>query len=269
VTGSIAVVLACTAAADDHGMRALRDVATAAGASEYRIIGGHMVRFLRHAYRLPGTPRLTSDTDTGIDVNVAAEGGFHDQLTGLGYKPEYGNRYVLGDQAVDLLVPTQVRPGKRIIGERAFDGAPGLRLALAVTPIQVAVTARLTDGDTITFEIPVPDVEAAFVLKMLARTVRASARRPPRHRNAAGHRGHRAGLSRITVANERPEGHEWWRARGCGTRGGADAFRSADDGACPGPCAAPASRCSSFRLIATSLGRLRQELRVGDAKALH
>ncbi|WP_326545193.1 hypothetical protein QGN32_15200 [Mycolicibacterium sp. ND9-15] len=176
MTGTVPVVLACTAAADDHGMRALRDVATAAGDSEYRIIGGHMVRLLRYAYRLPGMPRLTSDADTGIDVNVAAEGGFHDQLTGLGYKPEYGNRYVLGDQAVDLLVPTQVRPGKRIIGERAFDGAPGLRLALAVTPIQVAVTARLTDGDTITFEIPVPDVEAAFVLKMLARTVRASAR---------------------------------------------------------------------------------------------
>lgn len=176
MTGTVPVVLACTAAADDHGMPALRDVATAAGDSEYRIIGGHMVRLLQYAYRLPGTPRLTSDADTGIDVNVAADGGFHDQLTGLGYKPEYGNRYVLGERAVDLLVPTQARPGKRIIGERAFDGAPGLRLALAVAPIQVAVTARLTDGDTITFEIPVPDVEAAFVLKMLARTVRASAR---------------------------------------------------------------------------------------------
>jgi hypothetical protein len=36
----IAVVLPCTAAADDHGMLALRDVAAAAGDSEYRIIGG-------------------------------------------------------------------------------------------------------------------------------------------------------------------------------------------------------------------------------------
>jgi hypothetical protein len=33
---------------------------------------------------------------------------------------------------------------------------------LALPPIQVAVTARLTDGDMIEFEVPVPDVEAAF-----------------------------------------------------------------------------------------------------------
>jgi hypothetical protein len=176
VTETVSVVLACTAAADDHGMLALRDVATAAGDREYLIIGGHMVRLLRHVYNVPGTPRLTSDADTGIDVNVASEGGFHDQLTRLGYTPESGNRYVRGDQAIDLLVPTEAKPGKRIIGERAFDGVPGLRLALAQNPIRVAVTARLTGGDTIAFEIPVPDVEAAFVLKMLARTVRASER---------------------------------------------------------------------------------------------
>lgn len=176
MTDTVSVVLACTAAADDHGMLALRDVATAASDSQYRIIGGHMVRLLRDVYNVSGTPRLTSDADTGIDVNVAANGGFHDQLTRLGYTPELGNRYVRGDQAIDLLVPTEAKPGKRIIGERAFDGAPGLRLALAQSPIRVAVTARLTDGDTIGFEIPVPDVEAAFVLKMLARTVRISER---------------------------------------------------------------------------------------------
>lgn len=176
MTATVPVVLVCTAAADDHGMLALRDVATAAGDCEYLIIGGHMVRLLRHVYNVSGTPRLTSDADTGIDVNVAANGGFHDQLTRFGYTPESGNRYVLGDQAIDLLVPTEAKPGKRIVGERAFDGAPGLRLALAQNPIRVAVTARLTDGHTIGFEIPVPDVEAAFVLKMLARTARISER---------------------------------------------------------------------------------------------
>lgn len=157
-------------------MLALRDVATAAGDREYLIIGGHMVRLLRHVYNVPGTPRLTSDADAGIDVNVAFGGGFHDQLTRLGYTAESGNRYVRGDQAIDLLVPTEAKPGTRIIGERAFNGAPGLRLALALSPIRVAVTARLTDGATVGFEIPVPGVEAAFVLKVLARTVRTSQR---------------------------------------------------------------------------------------------
>ena len=40
----------------------------------------------------------------------------------------------------------------------------------------MAVAARLTTGDMIEFEVPVPDVEAAFVLKMLVRTVRDSER---------------------------------------------------------------------------------------------
>ncbi|MFW3112312.1 hypothetical protein MHAE_00935 [Mycobacterium haemophilum DSM 44634] len=168
--------MACTAVADDNGMRALRDVAAVADDIEYRVIGGHMVRLLRHVYNVPGIPRLTSDADTGIDVNVASTGDLHDRLTALGYIAECGNRYERGEQAVDLLVPTAAKPGKRIIGERAFDGAPGLRMALALPPIEVAVTARLTDGDMIEFEVPVPDVEAAFVLKMLARTVRDSKR---------------------------------------------------------------------------------------------
>lgn len=168
--------MACTAVAEDNGMRALRDVAAVAADIEYRVIGGHMVRLLRHVYNVPGIPRLTSDADTGIDVNVATTGDLHDRLTALGYIAECGNRYERGEQAVDLLVPDAAKPGKRIIGERAFDGAPGLRVALALPPIEVAVTARLTDGDVIEFEVPVPDVEAAFVLKMLARTVRDSER---------------------------------------------------------------------------------------------
>jgi hypothetical protein len=81
-----------------------------------------------------------------------------------------------GDHAVDLLVPAAAKAGVQIIGDRAFDGAPGLRIALALPTIQVTVTARLTNGDTIEFEVPVPDVKAAFVLKMLARTVRDTQR---------------------------------------------------------------------------------------------
>lgn len=176
MTAAASVVMACTAVADDNGMRALRDVATVAADVEYRVIGGQMVRLLRHVYSVPGIPRVTSDADTGIDVDVAATGGLHDRLTALGYIAERGNRYERGEQAVDLLVPTLAKPGKRIIGERAFDGAPGLRIALTLPAIQVAVTARLTTGDTIEFEVPIPDVEAAFVLKMLVRTVRATER---------------------------------------------------------------------------------------------
>lgn len=168
--------MACTAVAEDNGIRALRDVANVAADVEYRVIGGHMVRLLRHVYNVPGTPRVTSDVDTGIDVSVASTGDLHDRLTALGYVAERGNRYERGEQAIDLLVPAAAKPGEQIIGARAFDGAPGLRVALALPPIQVAITARLTDSEIIEFQVPVPDVEAAFVLKMLARTVRNSER---------------------------------------------------------------------------------------------
>ena len=106
-------MISCTAVADDNGMRPLRDVAAVAGDIEYRVIGGHMVRLLRHVYNVPGIPRLTSDADTGIDVNVASTGDLHDRLTALGYIAECGNRYERGEQAVDLLVPAAARPGKQ------------------------------------------------------------------------------------------------------------------------------------------------------------
>lgn len=176
MTVEVSIVLASTALADDNGMRALKDVASVAGGLNYRVIGGHMVRLLRHIYDLPGPPRVTSDADTGIEEHVAIAGEFHDQLTALGYTDIRGNRYELGERAVDLLVPTEAKAGKRIIGERAFDGAPGLRLALASPPILLAVTAQLTDGTGLDFDVPVPDVEAAFVMKMLAWTVRHSSR---------------------------------------------------------------------------------------------
>ncbi|MGV0792117.1 hypothetical protein [Mycolicibacterium sp. XJ1819] len=176
MSAAVPVVVACTAIADDNGMRALCDVATGAAGRQYLVIGGHMVRILRHVYDVPGIPRVTSDADAGIDEQVAIAGDFHHQLTALGYADTKGNRYERGEQAVDLLVPTEVRPGKRYFSDRAFDGAPGLRLALASTPIPVAVTARLTDGSYLEFEVPVPDVEAAFVMKMLAWNVRDSER---------------------------------------------------------------------------------------------
>ena len=65
MTGAASVVLACTAVADDNGMRALHDVAIAADGIEYLVIGGHMVRLLRHIYTVPGIPRLTSDAGGG------------------------------------------------------------------------------------------------------------------------------------------------------------------------------------------------------------
>lgn len=53
-------------------------------------------------------------------------------------------------------------------GDRAFDAIPGLSLALAADPLDVRIHATLHSGVTLTFDIPVPDVEPAVVLKALA-----------------------------------------------------------------------------------------------------
>lgn len=79
-----------------------------------------------------------------------------------------------GDLAVDLLVPASGTSRTKELGGRAFDAAPGLTLALAAAHIDVAVGARLIGGDTLHFTVPVPDIEAAFVMKVLNRQVRDS-----------------------------------------------------------------------------------------------
>lgn len=178
---AVEVTLVSESNADDLGLLTLRDVATAAEGHHYRVIGGHMVRLLARVYDMPPGDRLTADADAGIAEDVAVGGLLHEQLTGTGYTPESGNRYIRSEddlviegvtsprRIVDLLVPTAAgSKAPRTLGNRGFDGAPGLRRALAQDPVMVTVQAQLLTGPTITFTVPVPDVEAAFVLKMLA-----------------------------------------------------------------------------------------------------
>lgn len=178
---AVEVVLVSESQADDLGLLTLQDVAVAASGYDYRVIGGHMVRLLARVYELPVEDRLTADADAGIAEDVAIGGELHEQLTKVGgYTAESGNRYVRSEdelqlegndtprRVVDLLVPAGGEPGRRVLGARGFDGAPGLRRALAQEPVAVSVQARLLSGPEIAFTVPVPDVEAAFVLKMLA-----------------------------------------------------------------------------------------------------
>jgi len=57
-----------TSRAADLGYMALADVADAAQVRDYRIIGGHMVQLLLHAYPTPeAVERTTADADAGIE----------------------------------------------------------------------------------------------------------------------------------------------------------------------------------------------------------
>ncbi|TQC42629.1 hypothetical protein EEB14_47715 [Rhodococcus sp. WS4] len=97
--------------AADLGLRALADLAAAATGHNYRIIGGHMVQILCHAYPTEGTvARVTADADAGMDAVVAGGADLHANLLARGYERVRGNHYEApsGEDtplAVDLLVP--------------------------------------------------------------------------------------------------------------------------------------------------------------------
>ncbi|WP_433607057.1 hypothetical protein [Prescottella agglutinans] len=170
------VHMVATSNAADLGLRALADLAAAADGIEYRVVGGHMVHVLGQVYPTPSaTARTTADADAGIDTVIAASNDLHERLLQIGYTAVSGNRYEApsGDTdplAVDLLIPSGSSRLQESVphGDRAFDAIPGLSLALAADPLDVRIHATLHSGVTLTFDIPVPDVEPAVVLKALA-----------------------------------------------------------------------------------------------------
>lgn len=168
--------LLSTSVAADLGFLALADIAVVAAAlrnAEWRIIGGHMVQLLIHRYPTPNCQqRGTADADAGVGPQIAASAELHERLRQRDYRDECGNRYVRthpdGTIAIDILVPDGADAGANIIAGRAFDPAPGLRFALAGPALSISANARLTDGTAVVFDVQVPDVEAAVVLKTLA-----------------------------------------------------------------------------------------------------
>ena len=133
-----------------------------------------MVRLLTHIYPTSAAiERATSDADAGVDESTAAGLGLHGALLDRGYTAETGNHYAkeivgLGRLEVDLLVPRSASDQTIQLGGRGFDPIPGLSFALARPPIYVEVNVYLQDARPLQFVVPVPDVEAALVLKLLS-----------------------------------------------------------------------------------------------------
>ncbi|SNT25717.1 hypothetical protein [Rhodococcoides kyotonense] len=174
---AVAVRILAASNASDLGLRALADLAHATNDHQYRVIGGHMVHLLTYAYPSPdAVARVTADADAGIETVVAAKLDLHESLQKRGYTLVKGNHYEApsGDAAnplaIDLLVPstTGMQNETVILGGRGFDAIPGLSLALAAHALDIAVHASLHSGDELSFHVPVPDIEAAVVLKALA-----------------------------------------------------------------------------------------------------
>ncbi|KAA0015973.1 hypothetical protein [Antrihabitans cavernicola] len=167
------VDLISTSSATDLGYRALADLASAAADLDYRIIGGHMIQLLIHAYPTRHTRlRLTTDADIGIDRATAAGQQLHTRLTQIGYTANSGNRYAkqipAGTVTIDVLIPRGDSGKTEVIGGRGYDPIPGLSLAMNAQYLLVHAHAYLADKTELTFAVPVPDIESAVILKALA-----------------------------------------------------------------------------------------------------
>lgn len=166
--------------AADNGYRALADLAAAAEGTDYRVVGGHMVQLLLYVYpTAQAAVRGTSDADGGIPEPVAAGMKLHEVLLSKDYTPTSGAHYVRGEDGdaveIDLLVPLQTAGSRQQeLGGRTFDAIPGLGLALASNPLMLDVTAQLSEGDVLQFTVPIPNLEAAVIMKALATTTRSA-----------------------------------------------------------------------------------------------
>jgi hypothetical protein len=159
MTGS--VVIGSTSLAQDAAYLAMADAVAAANriGVEYRIIGGQMVSVHVAASGADAPPRMTGDTDLGLEATLLADNRLLEGLRAVGYALVAGNRLERDD------------------GTRAIDDdVLGLRYALSRDPLLVDLQVRLTTGTLVELRPAVPDLAAAICLKALAFQARAAPR---------------------------------------------------------------------------------------------
>lgn len=137
-----------------------------------------MVSIYRALYPLVAMcNRATIDVDAAVESEVAALGRIHSLLEAAGYRPESGNSYRLGNRQIDLLTGNYVGKFKPVVlGDRAFDSAPGVQLALDADPVFVHLKVRLLSGETLEIEAPIPPLDIAVSLKALSYALRLAPR---------------------------------------------------------------------------------------------
>ena len=164
------VQLVATSNVDEASFLALKDICDLTKDQNIRVVGGQMIEILRTAFPTPGlTVRSTVDADAAIETEFAASGDLHRLLTDAGYEPTHGNSYKKGRQKIDLLVGNYLgRFKSEILGERAFDSAPGIQSALDTQPLVFQIQAFLKDGTSIEFEARTPTLEIATCIKSLS-----------------------------------------------------------------------------------------------------
>jgi hypothetical protein len=188
------LVLAATSVTDDLSFVALADVSRAIGedATDYRVIGGHMVTVLAARWKLGANLyRETGDADLGVPPLVARNDQFPGQLKALGYDQVGGNRFarivsdipitVTGAESppqmaiIDVLIPaytSRARQSVKVSEDLVTTEVPGLAVALARPPVTMTLELQRLNGQMLSANLLFPDELSALVLKSLATQVR-------------------------------------------------------------------------------------------------
>jgi hypothetical protein len=179
--------LASLSAAMDGGFTAIADVSAALGAAgaadQHRLIGGVAVMLHVQRLRLDLPLRATGDADFGVPPHVLREPTLVRAIEAVGYHKVAGNRWErqLDPRrvaAVDLLVPTYTSRARSnvAVGDVTTTEVPGLAEALRRPGLTVQAELQLTNGDSLSTAIVLPDPVGMLALKSMVRSVRDEAR---------------------------------------------------------------------------------------------
>ena len=180
------LVLASTSSATDAAWLAAADIAAIASDAgvAYRLIGGIATTLLVHHHGAETLvpARETADADMGVALDVLGDDRLLEAILAVGYRQVEGNRFVRDADGrrlvIDVLAPSylgRLEPNQHA-GSMVVDAIPGLLDALRMNAVMVPITAVLSDGTSVGFEVALPDVRAALVLKAYAYAGRFSAR---------------------------------------------------------------------------------------------
>lgn len=166
----------------DAGHLAAADLSRICGEMgvDYRLVGGNAVTFLTWihgvTHRVPG--RETADADFGAEPAVVGNPNFALSLEERGYKLQGGNRFrrtvetTDGDLelTIDVLTPsyTGTLNSNQPVGDLFVDEVPGLALALSRSATVVRLETTLSDGTTLAYTAPLPDVVSSLCMKAYA-----------------------------------------------------------------------------------------------------
>jgi hypothetical protein len=174
-----AMQLVSTSSASDGSFIAISEIGTLLAGAPHRLIGGVAVVLHQHRLGIDHPVRATADADFGIPPYGLNDDSLVASVTSLGYTRTSGNRWERAlpgrrTATVDLLVPSYRTRFRQVVkhGSTNTIEVGGLAEALRRPGVRMAADVALTDGETISIDVLLPDLASLLGLKLHARRVR-------------------------------------------------------------------------------------------------